>query len=213
MNTRTLLLCMGAALAIAACGQSANGQDDAAAEKVVFDAPSGEYTPDPNHHYIFFTYSHFDYSHPHVRWRVWDATLNWNAENPEASTVEVVIEADSVDSGVDVFDGHLKGERFFDTENHPEITFVSTNVTRTGENTGTITGDLTIKGITKPVTLDVTFNKAGYEERGDRYKIGFSATTTVKRSDFGMDYLVPAVSDEVDIKIESEFIMPAGDNG
>jgi polyisoprenoid-binding protein YceI len=213
MNTRTLLLSMGAALAIAACGQSANGQADTAAEKVVFDAPSGEYTPDGNHHYIFFTYSHFDYSHPHVRWRTWDATLNWNAENPEASSVEVVIEADSVDSGVDVFDGHLKGERFFDAENHPEITFVSTSVTRTSENTGTIDGDLTIKGITLPVTLDVTFNKAAYEERGDRYKMGFSATTTVKRTDFGMDYLAPAVSDEVDIRIESEFVMPAGNNG
>jgi polyisoprenoid-binding protein YceI len=172
-------------------------------------AVSGEYTPEKNHRYLNVTYSHFGYSNPTVRWRDWTGTLNWNAENPSDSSVTVTIDAESVDSGVDVFDGHLNGDRFFDTANYPEITFVSTNIAVTGADTGKITGDLTIKDVTKPVTLDVKFNKGAFEERSNLYKLGFSGKTTVKRTDFGMDYLAPAVSDEVDILIETEWTMTA----
>lgn len=172
------------------------------------DAFSGVYEDDEKHRYITFTYSHFGFSNPYLRWRDWDATLNWDEDAPENSTINVVIDAASIDSGVDVFDGHLKGENFFDVSNHPEITFVSTGVEKTGENSGTVTGDLTIKGITKPVTLDVQLNNASFDERRNQYKIGFSATAQVKRSDFDVDAYAPGVSDEVDIIIEAEFIKP-----
>lgn len=191
-------------VAIAACGPSANSQaPDANAASSAFDAASGIYVSDPRHRYVTFSYLHQGYSRPHLRWREWEATLDWNAEMPEASSVSVVIDASSIDSGVDVFDGHLRGERFFDTENYPQITFQSTNVERTSENAGVITGDLTIKGVTKSVALATVFNKASTGENGT--KIGFSATTQVKRSDFGVDFLAPAVSDEIDIIIEVEF--------
>lgn len=217
MINRNLILPVCAAF-IVACGQSANGQSETEASDLrndavqpAFEALSGEYKPDARHRYITFSYSHFGYSHPHVRWRDWDATLNWNAENPENSSVSVTIDASSVDSGVDVFDGHLKGKNFFDTDNHPEITFASTALTKTGPNAGTMTGDLTIKGVTKPVMMNVTLNKGAYEERGNKYKLGFSASGTVNRSDFGLDYAVPAVGDEVVISVEAEFEMPAGE--
>lgn len=204
---------LSAVLALAACGQPANGQsEDASAtaeSEQDFGAISGTYTSEERHRYITFSYDHFGYSRPQIRWREWEATLEWNAEDPEASSVRVTIDADSADSGVDVFDGHLTGERFFDTENFEEITFVSTEIKRTDENTGQITGDLTIKDTTKSVTLEATFNNGAFDERNNKYKIGFSATTSVNRSDFGVDYLAPAVSDQVDIAISAEFIMPA----
>lgn len=176
------------------------------------DAISGTYKSETNHRYITFSYAHLGYSNPWLRWRDWDATLEWNAEDPSASSIEVVIDAASIDSGVDDFDGHLKSDRFFNTEEYPQITFVSTNLTKTGDKTGTITGDLTIMDVTKPVTLDVTFNNAGFSERDGIYKLGFSAATSVNRSDFGLDYAVPYVSDNVDIIIEAEFILPAKNN-
>lgn len=190
------------AVAVAMAIQPASAQTD---------AKSGTYTTDDGHRYITFSYSHAGFSNPWLRWRDWTGTLDWNAEDPAASSVNVVINAESIDTGVDVFDGHLKDDRFFDVANHPEITFVSTSVEKTGDNTGEITGDLTIKGTTKPVTLDVVFNKGEYDQRNNRYKLGFSGKTTVKRSDFGVDLFAPVVSDEVDIIIETEFLMPAAE--
>lgn len=219
MNFNHWTLGAAAALTLAACGQStttapteteaetANAQQ--ATETLESSAVSGVYAPDEKHRYITFSYMHQGYSRPWVRWRAWTGELNWDAETPENSSVSVTIDAAAVDSGVDEFDGHLQGDRFFDTANYPEITFVSTSVAKTGVDTGTIAGDLTIKGVTRPVTLDVKFNKGAYEDRGNRYKLGFSATASVIRSEFGMDFLVPAVSDQVDIVIETEWMMSA----
>ena len=171
-------------------------------------AVSGEYKNDKAHGYITFTYSHLDYSNPFLRWRDWDATLNWNAEDPTKSSVSVEIDTASIDSGVEVFDGHLRGEGFFNVAEHPKATFVSTSLVDNGDGAGTMTGDLTIKGITKPITLFVTFNKAGLEERWKKYKVGFSARGSLNRSDFDLGAAVPAVSDRVDIVIEAEFDKP-----
>lgn len=171
-------------------------------------AVSGTYQTDPGHRYITFSYSHVGYSRPMLRWRDWDATLEWDADNPSASSLSVVIDATSIDSGIDEFDGHLNGDRFFDTANHPKITFVSTKLVKTGDNTGVMTGDLTIKGVTKPVDLNVTLNRTARDGFFKAYKIGFTATGAVKRTDYGMDYAVPVVSDEVEINIQAEFNKP-----
>jgi polyisoprenoid-binding protein YceI len=168
-------------------------------------APSGKYTTDPGHRYITFSYLHGGLSHPQIRWNNWEATLDWDSENPESSSVSVVIDATSIDTGVANFDGHMKGARFFDVANHPQITFVSTGAQRAGEDKGEITGDLAIKGVTKPVTLDVTYNSAALDQRSGRYKIGFSAVVTVKRSEFGMDFGTPYVGDDVVVTISAEF--------
>ncbi len=198
MTNRTFCMPLIGALALAASSVAAQEAD----------APSGTYVADNGHRYITFSYSHLGFSNPYLRWRDWTGELDWDADNPEQSSVSVTIDAASIDSGVERFDGHLKGETFFDVENHPEITFVSTGVEKTGDDTGVITGDLTIKGVTKPVALETTFNNAGYMERGDLHKIGFSAKTTVKRSDFGLGAYAPAVGDDVDIVIEVEFDKP-----
>ncbi len=187
----------GFALSAVALMASANAADEAAV--------SGTYQVDPGHRYITFSYLHVGYSRPALRWRDWEATLAWDADNPSASSLSVVIDATSIDSGVDEFDGHLNGDRFFDTAKHPEITFVSTKLTKTGDTTGVMTGDLTIKGITKPIDLDVTLNRTAKDDFFKVYKIGFSAVGTVKRSDFEMNYAIPVVGDEVEINIQAEF--------
>lgn len=222
MNFRTSLIAGLAVTALAACGKTETAAaPDAGATETVANAAvetetavengavSGVYTPDPNHRYIAFTYNHQGYSKPILTWDGWTGELNFNADDPAASTVSVTIDATSLDTGVPVFDGHMAGENLFDTANYPQITFVSTSVTRTGPTTADIAGDLTIKGVTKPATVKATFNKGAFEERANAYKIGFSGVAQVKRSDFGITYAVPFVSDEVDIMIETEWMMPA----
>ena len=214
MNHLSLAAAFFAAVLIAGCGQSANGsvQTSGQAEAATddsFAAISGSYEIDPKHGYIAFSYLHKGLSRPILRWGSWSSTLDWDAENPAASSVSVVIDAASVDSGVEDFNGHLQGEMMFDTANYPEITFESTEVTRNADNTGTVTGDLTIKGVTKPVTLEVTYNGSLIDERSNSYAIGFSGTANLKRSEFGIDFLVPMVGDDVTIMIETEYLMPA----
>lgn len=205
---RTIIAAAIAGLALVAPAVAA---EPAAAQAAVDfkAAKSGAYTPDANHRHILFSYLHQGYSTSYVRWRDWTGTLIWNADKPEKSSVTITINADKVDSGVDIFDGHLRGEMFFDTAKHPTISFASTSLKKTAANSGVMMGDLTIKGVKKPVTLDVVINKAGFEQRGNLYKLGFSARGKVKRSDWGLDTAIPFVGDDVAIIIEAEFQQPA----
>jgi polyisoprenoid-binding protein YceI len=175
------------------------------------DVPSGEYAIDDHHAYISFTYSHIGFSTPHVGFRKFDANLTLDSENPENSQLEVLIDTTSVDSRVDEFNGHLRGSNFFDTDNHPQATFSSTSIESTGENTFNVTGDLTIKGMTNSVTLEATLNKAAMHPMRNVPTVGFSAETTVSRSDFGMARGVPNIGDEVTIYITVE--MPQKEGG
>ena len=168
------------------------------------DVPSGEYGLDDHHAYISFTYSHIGYSTPHIGFRNFDANLMLDSENPQNSEIEVVIDTTSIDSRVDEFNGHLRGSNFFDTDNYPQATFKSTRIEGTGEDTFNVTGDLTIKDVTKSVTLEATLNKAAMHPMRKIPAVGFSAETTIMRSDFGLDRAVPAVGDEVTIYITVE---------
>ncbi len=168
----------------------------------------GVYKSDPGHAYITFSYNHQGYSRPWLRWRSWTGDLNWNPADPSQSSIAVIIDAASIDSGVDKFDEHLRSPDFFDVANHPQITFNSTGVSIDGPATAKIAGDLTVKGVTKPVTLDVKINRAADDDFAKGYKLGFSGKTTVKRSDFGVDKYTPIVGDDVEIIIEAELVMP-----
>lgn len=169
-----------------------------------WDVPSGEYGLDKTHGYITISYSHLGFSNPHVGFDSFEVSLAADADDPGRSNVEVLIDATSINSRVEVFDDHLNGENFFDTANHPEITFASTGITSTGENTFDIQGQLTIKGITKPVTLNATINKAAEHPMRGVPTIGVTAIAQVLRSEWGLAYAVPAVSDEVSIFIDVE---------
>lgn len=168
--------------------------------------PSGEYTLDSSHGYITFTYSHLGFSNPRVGFNSFDTVLVLDSSNPEDSTVEVTIDASSIDSRVAEFNEHLNGSDFFNTAEYPTITFKSTKVEATGGNTFDVTGDLTILGTTKPVTLATTINKAANHPMRDVPTVGVSASTTLMRSEWGLGAYVPAVSDEVELSIEVELL-------
>lgn len=171
-------------------------------------APAGLYKSDPGHAYISFGYNHMGYSNPIVRWGSWNSELDWNPSSPDLSSVSATIDVASVDTGVDKLDEHLKSPAFFDAATYPTITFKSTSLTLSGPDSATLAGDLTIKDVTKPVTLDVKINRAADDGFAKAYKLGFSAKGMIKRSDFGVDLYAPMVSDEVHFTVESEFVMP-----
>ncbi|MDJ0946545.1 MAG: YceI family protein [Kiloniellales bacterium] len=185
---------MAAALALGTAAQAAN-----------------TYTFDKGHTKILFFWNHLGLSNQSARFDDVDGTLVFDSEKPETSKIEVTIKTDSIDSDVPAFDDHLKSADFFNAEKHPEITFVSTAVRKTGSKSGQVEGDLTVNGVTKPVTLDVTFNFQGehplsaYSEtyKGAQY-VAFSARTRVLRSEFNLGLYAPLTSDTVDIMIETE---------
>jgi len=168
------------------------------------DMPSGAYALDKSHGYITFTYDHLGFSTPHVGFRSFDVSLDLDSANIENSKVDVLIDATSVDSRVEVFNGHLNGENFFDTANHPEITFTGTRIASTGDDTFDITGDLTIKGETLAVTLNAVIQKTAMHPMRNVPTVGVTAEGTLSRSAFGLSRGVPNIGDEVTLHISVE---------
>jgi polyisoprenoid-binding protein YceI len=168
--------------------------------------PSSVYTLDSSHGYITFTYSHLGFSNPRVGFNSFDTRLELDSDNPENSTIGVTIDASSIDSRVAEFNKHLNSIDFFNTAEHPTITFESTKVEATGDGTFDVTGNLTILGTTKPVTLAATINKAANHPMLDVPTVGVSASARIKRSEWGLGAYVPAVSDEVELSIEVELL-------
>jgi polyisoprenoid-binding protein YceI len=179
----------------------------ALATTVAFAAPL-TYKIDANHTDVVASWSHFGFSNPIAHFGKVDGFITYDPAKVGDSKVEVTIPLSGLNSHVPDFDDHLRSDDFFDAANHPNITFKSTSVKSAGKDKLTVTGDLTIKGITKPVTLAVTINKLGVQPMAKRDAAGFEATTTIKRSDFGVGKYAPNVSDEVKISITTEAIVP-----
>lgn len=172
--------------------------------------PAGEYAADKAHAFLRFTYFHQGYSRPILGFNAFDARLTLNPDGLEHSKVLVNINPASVDAGTELFHQHLVSVKWFDVEKYSEIRFVSTSVTPGSDySKWKLNGTLTIKSVTKPVMLDVTLNRAGYGWLTNAPMIGFSARTTIKRSEWGMGEYVPQFSDEVDILIELEMLREA----
>ena len=174
--------------------------------------PSGLYELDKNHASLIWKVSHLGLSDYTARFTDFDVDIDFNALDPGASRVRATIDPTSVETDFPEpekkdFDKELAmKESWFNAEQFPQISFMSTSVEKTGDNTGKVTGDLTFLGVTKPVTLDVVFNKAiGNHPFANKPALGFSATTTIKRSDFDLTTYIPQIRDEVEIIIEAEF--------
>ncbi|MCB1681162.1 MAG: polyisoprenoid-binding protein [Rhodospirillales bacterium] len=167
-------------------------------------AETEQYAFDKLHTQIIFFVSHLGYSHSEGKFLDFDGGFTFDRTDPSKSSVEVTINTAGLNMDDQKWDDHLKSADFFDVEKFPTMTFKSTNVEVTGDDTANITGDLTLLGVTKPVTLAVKHNKSGKHPFGDKYVSGFSATATIKRSDFGMKYGLPLLGDDVDIHIEVE---------
>lgn len=166
---------------------------------------------DKVHTQIIFFVSHLGFSISEGEFQDFDGTIEFNRDEPEKSKVDVVIQTASIDMDDKEWGDHMKNEDFFNVEKFPTMTFKSTGIEVTGEKTAKITGDLTILETTKPVILDVTFIKAGKHPYRDKYVAGFSATTKIKRSDFGMNYGLPHIGDDAEIRIEVEAMRQNGD--
>lgn len=171
-----------------------------------FDVPSGEYVLEETHGYITFSYSHLGFSTPHVGFDTFSVNLQADQKNPANSKVSVDIDATSINSRVDLFDEHLNGPDYFDTANYPKITFNSTSIKQTSATSLEVNGDLTIKEVTKPATLNVTINKAAIHPMRKVPTIGMSAQGKVSRTELGLGKYAPAVGDEVTIYVTAELI-------
>jgi len=175
------------------------------------EAAAGAYFMDPAHTSVNFRINHLGLSHYTARFTKVSGELTFDPANPAAQSVTAMIDATSLQTNYPDpakldFDSQVEKE-FLDTAHFPQITFKSTKVEVTGPKTANITGDLTLHGVTKPVTFDVVFNGAGRGlPPGFGPIAGFSATTKIKRSDFGSDFLNNGiVGDEVTLIIEAEF--------
>ena len=162
------------------------------------------YKLDPKHTNVLATWNHFGFSNPSLNFGQADGTLVYDAENVSNSSVQVTLPFTGVSALADQFYDHLAGDKWFDAAKYPNATFKSTKVEAAGEGKLKVTGDLTIKDITKPVVLDVHLNKVGEHPMAKVPAIGFDATATVKRSDFGVGAYAPMVSDEVTLRITTE---------
>ena len=179
--------------------------------------PAGAYTLDKSHASLTFKVNHLGFSNYTAQFTSFDARLQFDPAAPAAATIEATIDANSLElpSPPAGFTDTMKGAQWLDTAKYPTITFKSTKVEPAGDNKAKITGDFTLHGVTRPVTLDATFN-GGYagHPMDPNARIGFSAKGTFKRSDFGIAYGVPApgttmgVGDEIKVMIEAEFTGP-----
>lgn len=163
-----------------------------------------KYEFDKAHSSISFKVNHLGFSNSLGRFMDWDGHIMFDQETPANSSVEVKIKSPSIFMGTEAWDKHMKNADFLDVEKFPTIDFKSTKIDVTGEKTADITGDLTILGVTKPVVLKTVMNGAGKHPMSGKDTTGFTATTMIKRSEFGMNYGLPNVGDDVAITIEVE---------
>lgn len=166
-------------------------------------AETQTYTIDSSHTAVVWDIDHFGFSKPSGKFMDITGSIELDQQNPSLSKVEVIIPVDKVNTGVEKLDEHLKGADFFDVAQFPNATFVSTKVEKISEKALKVTGDLTLHGVTKEVVLDVNINKIG-ENIFKKQTAGFSATATIKRSDFGITTYLPGLGDEVSLQIQSE---------
>lgn len=175
-------------------------------------ATAETYTLDSSHAQVVFEYSHLGFSTTFGMFSDITGTIDFEPEDPASSSVEVVFPVASLMTGDAARTAHFLGPDFFGAEANPEVTFVSTGIKVTGETTAEITGDLTVNGITQPVVLDTTLMQSAVHPMENKPWLGFTATTTVLRSDFDMGMYAPYISDEVSVQISIE-AMGSGSEG
>lgn len=207
-------------IALMACSPQSHaaGKSSTARAAAAMDVPAGAYTLDKTHASLIFRVNHLGFSNYTARFTRYDAKLDFDPANPASSRVEATIDPNSLelDNPPPGFADTLKGVQWLNAAEFPAITFRSTKVELTGANKARISGDFTLHGVTRPVVLDAIFN-GGYagHPMDPHARIGFSARGSLKRSEFGIAFGIPAagstmgVSDAVEVIIEAEFSGPA----
>ena len=165
----------------------------------------GAYQLDPDHASLHFKVDHLGFSMVVGRFDKMEASLEFDAKKPADAKLDVLIKTASLNINPEALLEELQGGSWFDVETYPEARFTSQKITVLGPDSGKVEGTLTLLGETKPVTLDVEFNGGGNNLLTGAYTLGFKATGTIKRSEFGIDTFVPAIGDEVQLEIHAEF--------
>lgn len=182
----------------------------AAATALVFAAASAHaadvYKLEPGHTQVLFQYNHMGYSNITGSFTKVEGEINLDTADLAKSSVNATVHIDSVSTGVVKLDEHLKNADFFEAPKFATATFKSSKVEKAGDKALKVSGDLTIHGVTKPVTFDVTVNAIGEHPMAKKPAAGFDATAKIKRSDFGISKYVPNVSDDVTIRITTEAV-------
>ena len=205
---RTIALALVTPVLLVACATASQAQAPAPASAPA-DAkaanlaaqPAGIYEVEPTHTSVHWRLAHGNLSTYTARFDKIGGTINFNPQNPTASSADITIQANSVNTGLPSFDAEI-AKQVFKAEANPTITFKSTGLQAISATTGIMTGDLTVAGVTKPVSLNVTYNAGRMSPFARRQNVGFSATATLKRSDWGMtNWINFGIGDQVDLII------------
>lgn len=204
-----LALMSVAAVALAAGGAFAQTAAPAGPDRAIAAQPAGVYVVDPGHTSVVWSVGYQGLAQYTARFDKVAAEITLDPKDPTKSSVSATIDAMSISTGYKgevrnytSFDEKVAVEAF-DAKTHPTITFKSTGIRTTGDNTGVITGDLTLAGVTKPVTLNATFNGGQFNRFAQKQALGFTATTTIKRSEWGVTDWIPVVGDDTTITINA----------
>ena len=209
MNHKYVII---AALGVAVLSGGAIAQSDALTQNPV-EVRSGSYVLDPAHGKITWSVDHMGFSTYVGQFTDVAATLDLDVRNPSASTLSATIDTYSVGTLNDQLDSHLRTADFLDTANFPQAQFAATSMRLIDRDSAAITGNLTLRGVTRPVTIEADFNQAGINPVDQKYTLGFDGEATIKRSDFGIIYGLPMLGDEVTLNLEAEFKLNETANG
>jgi polyisoprenoid-binding protein YceI len=187
------------------------GADLALAQQIASPDPAsvraGTYKIEPYHTQVGFTVSHFGFTNFSGLFSGASGSLVLDPAKPSAARLDVTVPVQSVQTTVAVLDGMLKGDQWFDAGKFPNATFTSTKVELSGRDSAVIVGNLTLHGITKPVTLKAHFIGAGVNPLDKSFTTGFEATGTIKRSEFGVSTYAPLIGDDVRLTIAGAFVL------
>lgn len=169
-------------------------------------AAPADYAFDPVHSQVMFSADHLGFSHPVGHFAAPTGSFRFDADDWSSASVDATVDVATLDLGDAAWQKKMLSDEFFDAAAHPTMRFVSERVESTGKDSLRIHGRLTLRGVTRPLTLETRINRIGRHTYSMKYVAGFSATATLKRSDFGMTRLLPAVGDTVEVRLEIEGI-------
>lgn len=175
-------------------------------QKQISEWREGAYQLDPDHASLIFSLNHLGFSDYYGRFNTIEASLDFDPQNPKTTKLFAKVEISSLDVNNDDFETELRSTSWFDSKNHPFAYLESTEIIPVSDTESEMRANLTLKGITTPISMIIKFNGGAVNFLTGKYTLGFFATGTIRRSDYNISNLVPAIGDEVTLQISAEFL-------